>query len=215
MPIDIRRCFLLSAVALLLSACSGGLGGASTPSGSSAESASSSTSAVSNDVALSTQTALAALDSAPLVSGPSAGVTHWFPIHPDAKGPSFLIDFVAAGPAQGGVPCISCVNGASTQGNIGLTLPVNYVAKGATWQYSEAFSVLKLDTKCKLAWAIADGKKVIDSFAVTLKIKGTGGIVLYGLNRTRPTYSGPAELTGKVTCGKAGSQTTQAPLYFE
>ena len=214
MLIDIRRCFLLSAVALLLSACSGGLGGASTPSGSSVQSVSSATSA-SDEAALSTQTALAALDSAPLVAGPSRGVTRWFPIHPDAKGPAFLIDFVEAGGAQGGVPCISCVNGASTQGNIGLTLPVNYVAKGAEWQYTLSFSVLKLDTKCKLAWAIADGKKVIDSFAITLKIKGTGGIVLYGLNRTRPTYSGPAELTGKVTCGKAGSQTTQAPMYFE
>ncbi len=215
MLIYIRRCFLLSAVALLLSACSGGLGGASTPSGSSAQSASGATSLGSDDVALSTSTALAALDSAPLVAGPSRGVTRWFPIHPDAKGPAFLIDFVEAGGAQGGVPCISCVNGASTQGNIGLTLPVNYVAKGAEWQYTLSFSVLKLDTKCKLAWAIADGKKVIDSFAVTLKIKGNGGIVLYGLNRTRPTYSGPAELTGKVTCGKAGSQTTQAPMYFE
>jgi hypothetical protein len=158
---------------------------------------------------------MAALDSAPLVTGSSREVTRRLPIQPSAAGPAFLIDFVEAGEAQGGVPCIDCVDGASTGDNIGLTGPINYVAKGAEWQYSLSFSVLKLDTKCKLAWAIADGKKVIDSFAVTLKIKGTGGYVLYGINRARPSYSGAAELTGKVTCGKAGSQTTQAPLYFQ
>jgi hypothetical protein len=215
MLINARRFFSLSAVALLLSACSGGLGGTSTPSASSANSVSSATSSGSDDIALSTQTAMAALDSAPLVSGPSRVVTRRLPIHYSAKGPAFLIAFVAAGEAIGGVPCIDCVDDATSGDNIGLTGPINYVAKGAEWQYTLSFSVLKLKTKCKLAWAITKGKTVIDSFAKTLPIKGTGGYVLYGVNRPRPTYSGVAELTGKVTCGKAGSQTTQAPLYFQ
>lgn len=213
MPINPWRFFSVSAVALLLCACSG-LGGASTPSASS-QSASSATSAGADNTALSTQTAMAALDSAPLVIASGREVSRRLPIQPNAAGPAFLIAFVEAGEAQGGVPCITCVDGASTEDNIGLTGPVNYVAKGAEWEYTLAFSVLRLNTKCKLAWAIADGKKVIDSFAVTLKIKGTGGYVVYAQSRKRPSYSGPAELTGKVTCGKAGSQTTQAPLYFQ
>ncbi len=216
MLIYARRCFALSAVALLLAACSGGLGGTSTPSASSAQSdVSSAASSVSDDVALSTRTAMAALDAAPLVSGPSREVTRRLPIQSSAKGPAFLIDFVEAGLAQGGVPCITCVDGASTQDNIGLTGPVSYVPKKTEWQYSLSFSVAKLKATCKIAWAITAGKKLIDSFAVNAKIDQTGGYVLYGLDRKRKSYSGAAQLTGKVTCGKAGSQTAQAPLYFE
>ncbi len=215
MLIYARRCFSLSVVALLLSACSGGPGG-STPSASSAQSdVSGAASSVSDDVALSTRTAMAALDSAPLVTGPSREVTRRLPIQSNAKGPAFLIVFVEAGLAQGGVPCITCVNGASTEDNIGLTGPVSYVPKKTEWQYSLAFSVAKLKATCKIAWAITAGKKVIDSFAINGKIDQSGGYVLYGLDRKRPSYSGAAQLTGKVTCGKARSQTAQAPLYFQ
>jgi hypothetical protein len=215
MLIDARRFFSLSAVALLLSGCSGALGGTSTPSASSAQSDSTATSSGTDDVALSTRTAMAALDAAPMVTSPSRVVTRRLPIQPNANGPAFLIDFVEAGEALSGVPCIDCVDDATSGDNIGLTGPINYVAKGATWQYTLSFSVSKLNTTCKLAWAIAKGKTVIDSFAKSFKVKGTGGYVVYGINRPRPSYSGPAELTGKVTCGKAGSQTTQAPLYFQ
>lgn len=213
---DARRCLAMSLVALLLSACSGGMVGSSTPSASSNQSDRASTSSSgADDLVLSMQTAKAALDAAPLVTSPGRALMGRIPIRPNAKAAAFLIDFVAAGEAQGGVPCISCVNGASTGDNIGLTGPVNYVPKGGTWQYTLSFSVLKLDTKCKLAWAITSGKKVIDSWSVDLKVKGKGGYVVYGLNRPWPSYSGSALLTGKVTCGKAGSQTTQAPLYFQ
>jgi hypothetical protein len=125
-----------------------------------------------------------------------------------------LINFVSDGPAQGGVPCINCVNGASSSDNIGLTGPSSYVPTGATWQYSLSFTDISYKGKCKLAWAITSGKKVIDSFSATLNLTSSGGFVLYALNRARPNYSGSATLAGKITCGST-SQMVQAPLEFQ
>lgn len=123
------------------------------------------------------------------------------------------MNFVSNGPAQGGVPCIACVNGAQTNDNIGLTGPSSYVPKGATWEYSVSFTDISYKGKCKLAWSITSGKKIIDSFSATIKLTSAGGFVLYALNRARPSYSGLAQLTGKVTCGS--SQILQAPLEFQ
>jgi hypothetical protein len=125
-----------------------------------------------------------------------------------------LINFVSDGPAQGGVPCINCVGGASSSDNIGLTGPSSYVPSGATWQYTLSFTDITFKGKCKLAWAITSGKKTIDSFSATLTLTSAGGFVLYALDRNRPKYSGAATLTGKVTCG-ANAQTLQAPLEFQ
>lgn len=127
----------------------------------------------------------------------------------------FLISFVEAGVAQGGVPCINCVSGAQTGDNIGLTGPGNYVPSGAAWQYSLAFTNLSFKGTCKLAWSITHGTKVIDKFSASLKLTQAGGFVLYGLNRARPSYSGAALLTGKVQCGSGAAQTAQAPLYYQ
>ncbi len=214
MVFNARRYFSISLVALLVSACSAG--NTSTPAAVAAQS-DTSNAAISggDDAAVTAQTALAALDSAPVLTSPGRALIRRLPIHPDAKSKPFLINFVSDGLAQGGVPCFSCVSGAQTQDNIGLTGPSSYVPTGAEWQYTLSFTNISFKGKCKLAWAIASGKKVIDQFAVSLNIPQSGGYVLYGLNRSRPTYSGSALLTGKVTCGKGASQTAQTPMYFQ
>ena len=186
-----------------------------TPAPVSVNAAALSTAAGSDDVALSTRTALAALDSAPILINPGHEVIRRLSIHPNAKSMPFLINFVSGGEAQGGVPCVSCVSGAQTKDNVGLTGPDSYIPAGATWQYTLSFTDITFKGTCKLAWAIAAGKKVIDQFAVTVKIPQAGGFALYGVNRGRPSYSGSAVLTGKVTCGSGAPQTTQTALLFE
>jgi hypothetical protein len=135
-------------------------------------------------------------------------------IHPDAASPPLLMNFVSDGPAQGGVPCISCVNGASTSDTIGLTGPSSYVLKNFSWQYSLSFTDISYKGKCKLNWTITNAGKTIDAFSATFNLTSSGGFVLYALNRSRPKYSGPATLTGKYTCGK-NTQSTHAPLQFQ
>lgn len=182
----IRRGVLASSVALLV-ACSGTPGTGTTPSLSSAHA----------DVA-----------------SPGHMVFQKLSIVPDATAPAIIMNFVSNGPAQGGVPCISCVEGAQTNDNVGLTGPSSYVTKGSGWQYSLSFTDIKYKGKCKLAWTITSGAKTIDSFSATLNLTTAGGFVLYALNRNRPAYSGSATLTGKVTCG-GNSRSTTAPLYFQ
>jgi hypothetical protein len=196
-----RRCLLLSLVAAL-AACSGTGGAGTSPAVPEAAPA-----------VNAAQVAAAALDSAPEVSG-GREITGRLPFVPNAKSSPVLINFVSDGPAQGGVPCINCVNGASSSDNIGLTGPSSYIPTGATWQYSLSFTDISYKGKCKLAWAITSGKKVIDSFSATFNLTSSGGFVLYALNRARPNYSGSATLAGKVTCGKT-TQMVQAPLEFQ
>lgn len=153
------------------------------------------------------------LDSAPEAPGGRL-VMHKLSIRPNAGSPPILINFVANGPAQGGVPCINCVDGASSSDNIGMTGPSSFVFTNYVWQYALSFTDISYEGKCKLAWAITNGKKTIDSFSATLTLTSKGGFVLYAVNRNRPKYSGPATLTGKATCGKT-SQSQQAPLEFQ
>ena len=202
MVVFTRRGLMLS-LAVALAACSGAGGGAATPS-------------IGSSQTLSTQSTIAAvLDSAPEVTG-GREVFRKFAIHPDSKLPAILINFVANGPNQGGVPCINCVDTATTNDNIGMTGPSSYVLSNFTWQYELSFSDLTYAGKCKLAWAITSGKKTIDSFSATLNLGSSakGGFVLYAIGRSRPKYSGPATLTGQVTCGK-DKQSLQVPLQFE
>lgn len=135
-------------------------------------------------------------------------------IHPNAGARAFLMNFVANGPNQGGVPCINCVNGASTSDNIGMTGPSSYVLAGTYWQYTISYTDISYVGICKLAWAITSGKRTIDSFSKSLRLTSAGGFVLYSIARPRPKYSGPAVLTGKVTCGR-DAQSSSAPLEFQ
>ena len=155
----------------------------------------------------------AILDSAPEVSGARFAM-HKIVVAGKRKLPGFLINFVANGPSQGGVPCASCVNGASTTNNLGLTGPSSYVLKNFYWEYQISFSDLTYVGKCKLAWGITAGKTVLDKFSTTATIKSAGGWYIYFFSRPRVKYSGPALLIGKVTCGKS-AQTLQAPLEFQ
>jgi hypothetical protein len=194
-----RSLFFLCAIAL--AACSSPFQGGATPS-------------VDTSQAVATgSTPDMVLDSAPEVTG-GREVVQKLSIHPNAKSPAILINFVANGPAQGGVPCISCVNGASSNDNIGMTGPSSYVYSGSVWQYALSFTDISYKGKCKLAWAITAGRKTVDSFSATLNLSTAGGFILYALNRNRPKFSGLATLTGKVTCGK-NTPSLQVPLEFQ
>jgi hypothetical protein len=143
-----------------------------------------------------------------------AGIFRKLSIQPDAGTPAILINFVANGPNQGGVPCIDCVNGASTGDNIGMTGPSSYVLANTYWQYALSFTDIKYIGKCRLGWTITSGKTTIDSFGATINLTSSGGFVLYAIARPRPKYSGPATLTGRVVCGRE-KPSLQAPLYFQ
>lgn len=181
-----HRRILFVVAALGLAACSGG-GGAATPAASVQAAATASTGY--------------------LVFRPLA-------IHPDAGAPAVLMNYVADGPNQSGVPCIDCVNGASTGNNVGMTGPYSYIPTNFVWQYEISFTDLSFKGKCKITWTIVGGKKTIDSFGDSFTLKSAGGFVLYGLARNRPKYSGPATLTGKYVCG-SNSGSAQAPLQFQ
>ena len=157
----------------------------------------------------------AVLDAAPQ-AGNGHLLIHKLSVRPDATAPATLMNFVADGPNEGGVPCIDCVNGASSSDNIGMTGPTSYVLSNRYWQYALSFTDVKYKGKCRLAWAITAGKKTVDSFSTTVDLPASaeGGFVLYAISRARPKYSGSATLTGKYTCGKE-SASQQAPLWFQ
>ncbi len=191
--------FVLLAVST--AACSNGAGSFSTPMGA------------PSGPAADARSVDQILDTAPDVSGGREFFSKRA-MHPDAGAPAILINFVSDGPAQGGVPCISCVEGVSSNDNVGLTGPSSYIPSGAVWQYSISFTDIHYKGKCKVAWAITSGKKTIDSFSASFNLTSEGGFALYALNRNRPKYSGGATLTGKVTCGSS-KPSLKAPLWFQ
>jgi hypothetical protein len=163
---------------------------------------------------VSEQTALRVIDAAPAAT---SGVTlRAFPvsIHPtaEAKTPTFFTNFVASGLAIGGVPCFKCVSGVPSA--LGLPDPFNYVPSSTVMQYNVAWTNLTFKGTCTVFMTITSGHTVIDSTSFTVPgISGAGGFDI-GLNRNRPTYSGPAVITGKVKCGAASSSVT-AHLLFQ
>ncbi len=188
---------LLLLIVVALTACSNGAPNYATPA---------------TGAASETSTLDQVLDSAPEASG-GRELFRPLTMHPNAGTPGILINFVSDGPAQNGVPCISCVYGIPSGDDVGLTGPSSYIPTGAEWQYSISFSDLHYKGKCKVAWAITTGKKTLDSFSASFNVTGSG-FALYAVNRNRPKYSGPATLTGKVTCGTA-KPSLKAPLQFE
>jgi hypothetical protein len=136
-------------------------------------------------------------------------------IKPDAAAPALIMNFIATGPNQGGVPCINCVYGASSADNVGLTGPSSYVLSNFTWQYEISFTDINYKGKCKVSFTIVSpSKKTIDSFAGSFSLPSAGEFALYAIARSRPSYSGAATVTGKYVCGK-NSASTQEPIYFE
>jgi hypothetical protein len=164
---------------------------------------------------LSNQTAERALATAPLVSNPVR--VFYAPVNarPNVT-PSLIANYVAAGPAQGGVPCFSCVNGAQTTFNIGMTGPYNYVTLNTVWQYTTTMTDISLPnpSKCTFAWAITAGAKKVDSFSVKIGITAPGTYA-WGINRNppNPAFHGLALLTAKVTCGTASDKVTTKLIF--
>jgi hypothetical protein len=164
---------------------------------------------------LSNQTAERALATAPLVSNPVR--VFYAPVNARPNvALSFITNYVAAGPAQGGVPCFSCVNGAQTSFNIGMTGPYNYVTLSTVWQYTTTMTDISVHnpTKCTFAWAITAGATKIDSFSVKVNVTGPGTYA-WGVNRNPPSpvFHGLALLTSKVTCGTASDKVTTKLLF--
>jgi hypothetical protein len=163
---------------------------------------------------LSEQTALRIIDSAPMAT---TGVSvRAFPVpvaeSQAAKATAFFANFVASGIAQSGVPCFNCVSGVPSA--LGLPDPFNYVPSNTVMQYNVAWTNLTYKGTCTVSIAITSGKKVIDSASFNVTgINGAGGYDI-GLNRPRPTYSGPAIITGKVKCGTPSS-SVKANLIFQ
>src|SRR5579863_6639235 len=188
MPVYTRSILFVS-IALALAACSASTQGGATPSTGSPQT----------------------------LSAPANGGYEVFRplvMHARAGARAFLMNFVANGPAQGGVPCIGCVAGASSSDTIGMTGPSSYVRSKATWQYAISYTDISFVGNCKLTYDIASGKIAIDKFSKTIHLSSAGGFVLYAFDRPRPKFSGSATLTGTVTCGK-DTQSAQAPLEFE
>lgn len=205
MPVLFRQCLAILAVVAVGACSSAGTSSTVPPAG--------------YDDSTAQRTLTAILDAAPIVGGGHL-IVRKLSIRPNLPpkggGPATLMNFVADGPNQAGVPCIDCVGGASTGFNIGMTGPYSYVSSNYDWQYTLSFTDISFTGKCKLAWAITAGKKTIDSFSakIDLKASGEGGYVLYAIARAPEKYSGAATLTGKYTCGKE-SASQQAPLQFE
>lgn len=199
--LNVLRGFCVLSALALLAGCSNASGTGAVP-------------ANANDRSPSTINSIdTVLDSAPPVAGGRVAIRQ-LAVHPNAGAPAILINFLTDGPNQAGVPCITCVSGASTSNNVGMTGPSSYVLTNFTWQYGVSFTNIGYKGKCKLAFAITSGKTTIDSFSRTLTLTSAGGFVLYAIARPRPKYSGAAILTGKVTCGK-DAPSLQVPLQFE
>ena len=163
----------------------------------------------------SNQTADRALATAPLV--PDSFRLFYLPVSARPNGlPNVITNYVAAGPAQGGVPCFSCVNGAQTSFNIGMTGPYNYVTTNSVWQYTTTITDLSLPnpSKCTFAWAITAGTTKIDSFSIKIGITAPGTYG-YGIDRNPPSpaFHGLALLTAKVTCGSSSDKVTTKLVF--
>jgi hypothetical protein len=137
-----------------------------------------------------------------------------FALRPSTGAPATLMNFVENGPAQNGVPCIDCVNGAASSDNVGLTGPSSYIPSGARWQYAISFTDVSYEGQCTVSFDItSSSKKKIGSFSQSFNVN-SGGFVIYAVDHQRPKYSGPATLTGKYSCGNNTGSTAE-PLYFQ
>ncbi len=137
-----------------------------------------------------------------------------FAVAPNAKGPKFLMNFIATGFPYKGLPCFRCVK-VKTTDNVGLPGPYNDVTHGDPWIYTVSYTDRSFKGNCSLAVAITAKSKTIDKFATTAKNNKPTFYYMYWDTRKFPKYSGPATVTASLSCPGAGSQKTSAPMYFE
>jgi hypothetical protein len=160
----------------------------------------------------SARTALAAMDSAPAAT---SGVTvRGVPMagRVPAGSPTFFANFLASGPAEPGVPCFGCVNGAPGTA-LGIPPPYNFIPSGTVQQYNLAWTTLTFKGTCKIAIVLASGKTKIDSVSFNVPGVNPQGAYDIGLNFKAESFSGPALATGKLTCGSKSSIVTAHVIF--
>jgi hypothetical protein len=156
----------------------------------------------------------AALDSAPNDSGWAFAVAP-LPVAPKVKSPQVLMNFIATGYPEKGLPCFTCVKKVHTKDDVGLPGPYNYVFDGDAWTYTVSYTDISFKGNCKLAVAITSKAKTIDKFATSANHNKPGFYYLYWDTRNFPAYSGSATVTAALTCPHAGTQKTSAAIVFE
>jgi len=134
-------------------------------------------------------------------------------VRPAAGTPTFIINFIATGPNQSGVPCFNCVGGASGL-TIGLPVPNNVVPANYYWQYNISWTNVSFKGTCKVTLEIVGGGKVLDNTSANVPGISSAGSYDWAFSRLHPTYTGSATATGKVKCGTA-TQKTSAMMLFE
>ncbi len=147
-----------------------------------------------------------------ILAGLSCASAPAAPLVGSATMPAFFVNFVASGAAASGVPCVNCIPGASGT-TLGLPIPYNYVPTGTTQNYTVTLTDLSYTGTCTFSIAITAGTQKLDSASYKVKVSAPGPYV-YTWNRPRPTYSGSAFLTGKVTCAGASS-SAKSTLIFQ
>jgi hypothetical protein len=155
-----------------------------------------------------------ALDTAPSDSEWSVAAA---PLAGPAKAttPQTLLNFIATGYPEKGLPCFGCVKKVHTKADVGLPGPFNYVYHGDRSLYIVSFTDVSFKGNCKLAVAVTSKKTVIDKFGTTAKNNKPNYYYLYWNTRSFPSYSGLATMTASLSCPHNGTQKTSAPIFFE
>lgn len=201
------------ASALLLAGCSGGNG---TPPTSTVHSEPAMSNSSFED--LSFQTALNTSDASESIATPVRTVSRAMPqalLAGSASEPLILATMVETGLNQTGVPCINCVSGAQTSANVGLTYPLSYVAATVpSLQYVFFFSDFNFTGKCKFSVTVTAGTTVLFNAPFSLNV--TPGFQTYSATGgSRPSYTGPALLVGKIVCPHTAVTTAKSTMYFQ
>ena len=131
---------------------------------------------------------------------------------PAAGTPTFIINFIATGPNQSGVPCFNCVNGASGA-TIGLPYPDNVVPPNYYWQYNISWTNVSFNGTCKVTLDITAGGKTLDSASANVPGISSAGSYVWAFARLHPTYTGSATATGKIKCGSTTQKTSTTMLF--
>jgi hypothetical protein len=172
---------------------------------------------------LSTRTALAALDAAPIAGFGVGGGGTRLPgtIRPDATEPALVVNFVVAGPSDpnGKVPALNAVPGSGVA-NLSIADPETVIPTTGSIVFSVASNVLTLpaQTKCTTSIAVTAGTTKLYSARTKPYTVSPLTVWLWAFVASRPTYSGPATMVGKVSCtGPAGTKSTMksAALFFQ
>ena len=127
--------------------------------------------------------------------------------------PTFIINFIATGPNQSGVPCFNCVGGASGY-TLGIPVPDNEEPVNYYWQYNISWTNISFVGSCKVTLQLMGGNKVVDTVSTTVKNIHGAGPLDWAFARPHPAYSGLGTATGKVKCGSS-TQSVSTTMLFD